>query len=117
MIVSKRDSALCNFTNFDQQWLPFNQQLRFKRGKDRETIGTYGQSLRYDARDEKVNKEEGNEYEKELRKWTAGAKLVYRHYATLFFIFVCEETESELGILDLIQVFVETLDRCFEHVW
>jgi len=43
-------------------------------------------------------------------------KLVYRHYATLYFIFVCEETESELGILDLIQVFVETLDRCFESV-
>uniref|UniRef100_A0A915NEU8 AP complex mu/sigma subunit domain-containing protein n=1 Tax=Meloidogyne javanica TaxID=6303 RepID=A0A915NEU8_MELJA len=25
-------------------------------------------------------------------------------------------SESELGILDLIQVFVETLDRCFENV-
>jgi AP-3 complex subunit sigma len=46
----------------------------------------------------------------------AQTKLVYRHYATLYFIFVCEETESELGILDLIQVFVETLDRCFESV-
>lgn len=48
--------------------------------------------------------------------WKKGTKLVYRHYATLYFIFVCEETESELGILDLIQVFVETLDRCFESV-
>ena len=46
----------------------------------------------------------------------AKTKLVYRHYATLYFIFVCEDTESELGILDLIQVFVETLDRCFESV-
>uniref|UniRef100_A0A7S3PG58 AP complex subunit sigma n=1 Tax=Aplanochytrium stocchinoi TaxID=215587 RepID=A0A7S3PG58_9STRA len=45
-----------------------------------------------------------------------GTKLVYRHYATLYFIFACEETESELGILDLIQVFVETLDKCFENV-
>lgn len=43
-------------------------------------------------------------------------KLIYRHYATLFFIFACEDTESELGILDLIQVFVETLDRSFENV-
>ena len=43
-------------------------------------------------------------------------KIVYRHYATLYFIFLCEETESELGILDLIQVFVETLDKCFSSV-
>ena len=43
-------------------------------------------------------------------------KLVYRHYATLYFIFVVDSTESELGILDLIQVFVETLDKCFENV-
>lgn len=48
--------------------------------------------------------------------WGRGTKIIYRHYATLYFIFVCEETESELGILDLIQVFVETLDRVFESV-
>lgn len=40
--------------------------------------------------------------------WKKGTKIVYRHYATLFFIFIVEETESELGILDLIQVFVES---------
>ena len=45
-----------------------------------------------------------------------GVKIIYRHYATLFFVFVVEETESELGILDLIQVFVETLDKTFENV-
>ena len=44
------------------------------------------------------------------------AKIIYRHYATLYFVFVVDESESELGILDLIQVFVETLDRCFENV-
>jgi len=43
-------------------------------------------------------------------------KLIYRHYATLYFIFVVDSSESELGILDLVQVFVETLDRCFENV-
>ena len=43
-------------------------------------------------------------------------KLIYRHYATLYFIFVVDQQESELGILDLIQVFVETLDKCFEAV-
>jgi AP-3 complex subunit sigma len=43
-------------------------------------------------------------------------KLIYRHYATLYFIFVVDESESELGIMDLIQVFVEALDRAFENV-
>lgn len=55
--------------------------------------------------------------------------------ATLYFVFVVDQSESELGILDLIQVrqtrrawkrwrltqapeqvFVESLDRCFENV-
>ncbi|KAI8391684.1 AP complex, mu/sigma subunit [Radiomyces spectabilis] len=43
-------------------------------------------------------------------------RVIYRHYATLYFVFVVDESESELGILDLIQVFVESLDRCFENV-
>jgi AP-3 complex subunit sigma len=43
-------------------------------------------------------------------------KLVYKHFATLYFIFVIDSSESELGMLDLIQVFVETLDRCFKNV-
>ena len=45
-----------------------------------------------------------------------GTKLVYRHYATLYFVFVVDGSESELAILDLIQVFVEALDKCFENV-
>jgi len=32
-------------------------------------------------------------------------KLIYRHYATLYFVFCVDSSESELGILDLIQVF------------
>lgn len=46
----------------------------------------------------------------------ADSKLIYRHYATLYFVFCVDSSESELGILDLIQVFVETLDKCFENV-
>ena len=63
-------------------------------------------------------------------------RVVYRNYATLYFVFVVDGSESELGILDLIQVcvsgyhlyvfitmnmiifqvFVESLDRVFENV-
>lgn len=45
-----------------------------------------------------------------------GTRIIYRHYATLYFVFVVDGTESELGILDLIQTFVETLDKCFKNV-
>src|SRR5437762_11284954 len=56
-------------------------------------------------------------------------RIIYRHYATLYFVFVVDECESELGILDLIQVrdssacfpidlkvFVESLDISFPNV-
>ena len=43
-------------------------------------------------------------------------KLIYRHFATLYFVVAADGSESELGLLDLIQVFVETLDRTFENV-
>ncbi|THH23109.1 hypothetical protein EUX98_g8068 [Antrodiella citrinella] len=43
-------------------------------------------------------------------------RVVYRNYATLYFVFVVDGAESELGVLDLIQVFVESLDRAFENV-
>ncbi|PIA52664.1 hypothetical protein AQUCO_01000497v1 [Aquilegia coerulea] len=43
-------------------------------------------------------------------------QLVYKHYATLYFVFVFDSSENELAMLDLIQVFVETLDKCFRNV-
>ncbi|CAD6202766.1 unnamed protein product [Miscanthus lutarioriparius] len=45
-----------------------------------------------------------------------GTKLVYKHLATLYFVFVFDSSENELAMLDLIQVFVETLDKCFKNV-
>ncbi|KAL9273663.1 AP-3 complex subunit sigma-like protein [Drosera capensis] len=43
-------------------------------------------------------------------------QLVYKHYATLYFVFVYDSAENELAMLDLMQVFVETLDKCFKNV-
>lgn len=43
-------------------------------------------------------------------------RIIYRHYATLYFVFAVDKSESELGILDLIQVLVEVLDSIFENV-
>ena len=71
------------------------------------------------------------EFNRHLQVGGSDYRLIYRHYATLYFIFCVDSSESELGILDLIQVFlrssfmenfkffqvlVETLDRCFENV-
>ncbi|ERF69428.1 hypothetical protein EPUS_07832 [Endocarpon pusillum Z07020] len=46
----------------------------------------------------------------------APTQITYRHYATLYFILISTSTESPLALLDLIQVFVEALDRLFENV-
>lgn len=43
-------------------------------------------------------------------------RVIYRHFATLYFVFIVDQTESELGILDLIQVFVQVLNKCFKDV-
>ncbi|KAF8852900.1 AP-3 complex subunit sigma [Acephala macrosclerotiorum] len=42
--------------------------------------------------------------------------VTYRHYATLYFIIISTATESPLALIDLIQVYVEALDRLFENV-
>ena len=57
-----------------------------------------------------------NYLEGTVPEWGESIKLIYRHYATLYFVFAVDQQESDLGILDLIQVFVESLDRCFESV-
>ena len=46
----------------------------------------------------------------------AESKVIFRSFATLTFVFIVDEDESELGILDLIQVFVEVLDSLFKNV-
>ena len=41
---------------------------------------------------------------------------MYRAFASLTFIVIIDDEESELGILDLIQVLVEVLDSQFKNV-
>ncbi|EAL64916.1 adapter-related protein complex 4 sigma 1 subunit [Dictyostelium discoideum AX4] len=43
-------------------------------------------------------------------------KVIYRKYATLFFIVGVDTTENELAILELIHNYVEILDSCFDNV-
>ena len=43
-------------------------------------------------------------------------QLVYRRYAGLFFIFGVDSVDNELGYLEGIHLFVETLDEYFGNV-
>ena len=43
-------------------------------------------------------------------------KLIYRHYATLYFVFAVDSTESEYDIFEMIHMFVQCLDQNFENV-
>ncbi|KAL2477155.1 AP-3 complex subunit sigma [Forsythia ovata] len=43
-------------------------------------------------------------------------RLVYKTFATLYFVFIFDSSENELAMLDLMQVFVETLDKVFSNV-
>jgi AP-3 complex subunit sigma len=43
-------------------------------------------------------------------------KLIYRQYATLYFVAVIDSTESELETHEFIHVFVQCLDQYFENV-
>lgn len=37
-------------------------------------------------------------------------------FATLYFAVIVDSSESELAIIDVIQTFVETLDKCFKNI-
>ncbi|MES1913178.1 MAG: hypothetical protein MHM6MM_005393 [Cercozoa sp. M6MM] len=43
-------------------------------------------------------------------------RLVFRQYATIYIVFAVDTCESELGMLEMIQLFVESLDGVFRNV-
>jgi AP-1 complex subunit sigma 1/2 len=43
-------------------------------------------------------------------------KIVYKRYASLYFIAICDKEDNELLILEIIHHFVEVLDKYFGNV-
>jgi hypothetical protein len=43
-------------------------------------------------------------------------KIIYKRYASLFFVAGVDESENELLVLETLHRYVETLDRYFENV-
>ncbi|KAI9636837.1 Golgi to vacuole transport-related protein [Dioszegia hungarica] len=93
-LISDRPAGVCNFLDAPDLVFP--------------TPGSSGS--------DPSGKGKGKQGDLDLGRREDEARVIYRHYATLYFVFVVDEAESELGILDLIQVFVESLDRSFENV-
>ena len=46
-----------------------------------------------------------------------GQQIVYRRYASLYFICEVSETDNELFTLEVIHRYVEILDKYFGNVW
>ena len=81
-------------------------------------VGEQEQSVIRRIYQQVIKREDGfcNYMSCDVPEWGEETRIIYRHYATLYLIFAVDTQESDLGILDLIQVFVETLDKCFENV-
>ncbi|ETS61105.1 hypothetical protein PaG_05053 [Moesziomyces aphidis] len=107
-LVSKRPDGVCNFldaTELTALLPPPADAVRFSSALG----GSKGKQVDKPAYNTASSSSASSNNQDQLR-------VIYRHYATLYFVFVVDQSESELGILDLIQVFVESLDRCFENV-
>ena len=114
-LVSRRDDkAVCNFLDAPEltPLLPppmLDTWSKASGAMSRESTGGDGLEPR---------KEEGHDpwvsysslepstAQAKTRRWRPDDELrvIYRHYATLYFVLVVDQSESELGILDLIQV-------------
>ena len=125
-IVSRRDeNAVCNFldapeltpflppTTWDA-WSRLKTTSSLKSDEQEDVSSDFDPWLDYedDLSTEKL------QYHHATHRWRPDDELrvIYRHYATLYFVLVVDQSESELGILDLIQVLVEALDESFENV-
>lgn len=65
---------------------------------------------------ERVTHRDGSLSNVVLLDKVSGARAIYRKFATLFVVFVIDAKENALATVDLIQVFVQVLDRYFKDV-
>ena len=89
-LVRERPDTLCNFIEIPSSEFEDGDEARQRRARSLKGKGTARTAAG-------VQKDDEDTEEEVLR-------VIYRHYATLYFVFCVDEAESELGILDLIQV-------------
>lgn len=120
-IISKRSDAVCNFVEMTNSFQDKYRKESVIKSIVNDNNTNNGSSNTNDdntlssssSTNDLVSKQLASD--RELASFF-DSKVIYRHYATLFFVFLVDGSESELGILDLIQVFVEALDQRFENV-
>lgn len=89
-LVRERPDTLCNFIEIPRSEFEDGDEARQRRARSLKGKGRASTTAG-------ANKDDEDSEEEVLR-------VIYRHYATLYFVFCVDEAESELGILDLIQV-------------
>nr|ODN90445.1 AP-3 complex subunit sigma [Cryptococcus depauperatus CBS 7841] len=96
-LISDRPQGVCNFLDAPELVFPMPKSMEKRK-------------------EERLGVEESKKGEDDTR-------VIYRHYATLYFVFVVDGAEIvdsrtiEYGCAELLdQVFVESLDRSFENV-
>lgn len=86
-LISDRPAGVCNFLDAPDLVFPTPKSMVKTRQEERDALGLEGER-------------DGGE----VKEMEDDTRVIYRHYATLYFVFVVDGAESELGILDLIQV-------------
>ena len=92
-IVSKRSDAVCNFVETNTSW---SDKYRSHKNVKAALMDTESESKKEESKKDETVKQ--LKEDKILLEFF-DSKLIYRHYATLFFIFVVDSSESELGKL------------------
>ena len=92
-IVSKRSDAVCNFVETNTSWSD-----KYRNKKAIKAAAVMDDSKKDESKDESIK---ALKEDKILLEFF-DSKLIYRHYATLFFIFVVDSSESELGNISFI---------------
>lgn len=89
-LVRERPDTLCNFIEIPRSEFEDSDEARQRQARSLKGKGR--------ARPTAGAEKDDEDTEEEV------LRVIYRHYATLYFVFCVDEAESELGILDLIQV-------------
>lgn len=106
-LVRERSDSLCNFIEIPLSELDSRSGYGSGSGNGSGSGGSVSRKGKGRARPSHLDvPDEEEPLQQQLQE---PLRIIYRHYATLYFVFCVDEAESELGILDLIQVSLEGL--------
>ncbi|CDP16830.1 unnamed protein product [Coffea canephora] len=99
------------FSKFQDCSLQFLAKVSARHRIDAETTVPHFLVPNYSSRPQNV----GNFVEVQSTL-SPDTRFVYKHYGTLYFVIDFDNSENVLAMLDLIQDYVFSLDKCFRNV-